>query len=84
MRLNAEERALIEGRRAEKKKLVEHEAQAREALQVASRYARWLRTEGASNSYSSFINSFGYQKPQGREMYRVVTELLAVADTIGS
>lgn len=84
MRLNAEERALIEGRRAEKKKLVAHQAMTIKALQVATRYAIWLKKQGQTNSFSTFINSFGYQETRGREMFRVVSELLKVADIIES
>ena len=61
VRLNAEERALIEGRRAEKKKLVAHQAMTIKTLQVTTRYAIWLKKQGINNSYSTFINRFVFQ-----------------------
>jgi hypothetical protein len=83
VRLDAEERALIERRRADIRQVKENQALALKALKVASNYATWLKKHGQSDSFSTFIDSFGYQEPNGHAMHRVVAELLKVAATIG-
>ncbi len=46
-----------------------------EPLQVAARYADWLRANGRSgSSFSSFIDGFGYDRPDAGKVYQKVIE----------
>jgi hypothetical protein len=83
LRLNAEERALIESRRAAIKQAKANQALTLKALKVASQYAIWLNKHRQSDSFSTFVNSFGYQEPNGHAMHIIVAELLKVAAKTG-
>lgn len=46
-----------------------------EPLQVAARYADWLKANERSGcSFSSFIDGFGYDQPNAGEVYQKVVE----------
>lgn len=48
-------------------------------LRVAHEYEAWLQEEGVSSSFSTFINTFGYQESDGKQLYELVTHVLSAA-----
>ncbi len=41
-----------------------------EPLQVAARYADWLKANGRGTSFSTFVNEFGYQEADATKVYQ--------------
>ncbi|WP_182212395.1 hypothetical protein [Stenotrophomonas acidaminiphila] len=41
-----------------------------EPLQVAARYADWLKANGRGTSFSTFVNEFGYQEADASKVYQ--------------
>ena len=82
MKISPEEARIINERRALKAREKHHEKLKRRALQVALRYQCWLSRKRQGSSYSTFLNSFGYQRSDCSDMFRVVEQIIAAADTI--
>lgn len=77
--LDATEREMIRKHRAEIERIKQNEAFRLKALEVAARYEKWLQAEGEGDSYSTFINSFGYQERDGNEMHEFVQKIRQAA-----
>ena len=45
------------------------------AIRVAAEYEEWLQENGRFDSFSTFINEFGYQKPDGSLMHEYVKRI---------
>lgn len=41
-----------------------------EPLQVAARYANWLKATDRGTSFSTFVNEFGYQEADASKVYQ--------------
>ena len=48
-------------------------------LRVAHEYEIWLQDADVSSSFSTFINTFGYQESDGKQLFELVTRVLAAA-----
>lgn len=82
MHLKDTEIRLINELRAKRAVELKHGKLKRRALQVAYKYECWLTRQGQGDAYSTFVNSFGYQENDSREMHRIVGEIIAAAADI--
>lgn len=82
MGISIEEARIINERRAEKARQMHQAKLMRRALQVALRYQCWLSRKRQGSSYSTFVNAFGYQRSDCRDMFRVVEEIISAASSI--
>lgn len=51
----------------------------RKAIATAYEFSKWSDEEGLSLSFSTFINTFGYQDDDGNQMYAAVERILKAA-----
>lgn len=82
MGVSPSEARMINERRALKARERHHAKLKRRALQIALRYQCWLSRNRQGSSYSTFVNTFGYQRGDCRDMFRAVEQIIAAADTI--
>lgn len=79
MRLTPEERRLIEEKRAKDAAAKAASVFQRNAIATAHAFSKWSARSGDSLTFSTFINSFGYQKDDGNAMYDAVGRILDAA-----
>lgn len=77
--LSPDEVALIRQRRAENSRREQQLEFRLEAIKVAAEYETWLQANKCGDSFSTFINEFGYQEPQGSIMHHYVTRIRKAA-----
>lgn len=79
MKLDEDEIALIERHRAEKKKRKDRDNFALLALKVAAGYEEWLQREQEGDSFSTFVNQYGYQGGDASKLHDVIKAIRAAA-----
>lgn len=79
MELTDEEKQLILQRRAQKRKEEEDRQFQHNALKVASMWLDWSARDGSGLTFSTFVNDFGYEEPDGKEMFSAVERILAAS-----
>jgi hypothetical protein len=79
MKLDDDEIALIERHRAEKRKRIERENFALNALKIAAGYEEWLQREGVGDSFSTFVNEYGYQGEKAGRMHETIKAIRQAA-----
>ena len=79
MQLDDDEIALIERHRTEKRKRVERDSFALVALKIAAGYEEWLQREGLGDSFSTFVNEYGYQGKNAGRMHEAVKAIRQAA-----
>lgn len=81
--LSDDEISLIRGHRAEKTQREAVRAFQRKAIATAHAFDDWSEASGEGLTFSTFINTFGYQDADGRRMYEAVKRILdaALADS---
>ena len=70
-----DEIALIQKYRAEKAQREAARAFQRKAIATAHAFNAWLEASGEGLTFSTFINTFGYQEADGRKMYDTVKRI---------
>lgn len=75
--LTPEEIELVQQRRNEQAQREAAQAFQRKAIATAHAFAEWSATEGAglALSYSTFVDTFGYQGRDGNQMYEAVKRI---------
>lgn len=76
MELTQEERDLILARRAERGEIEAALAFRQKAIKTAMAWLEWSEEEGLCLTFSTFINQFNYQEPDGKEMFKAVGRIL--------
>ncbi len=77
--LSDDEIALIRGHRAQKAQREAGRAFQRKAIATAHAFDDWSEASGESLTFSTFINTFGYQDADGQRMYEAVKRIFAAA-----
>ncbi len=77
--LTTEEIALIQAHRAQRVTRDAARDFQRKALTTAHAFDTWSDNSGQGLTYSTFINTFGYQSDDGRQMYEAVERILDAA-----
>jgi hypothetical protein len=77
--LTPDEIALIQQRRAEQAQRDAAQAFQRKAIATAHAFDDWSATTGEGLTFSTFINTFGYQDEDGKQMYEAVKRILDAA-----
>lgn len=73
--LTNDEIALIQKRRAEKAQREAARAFMRKAIATAHAFDDWSEASGEGLTFSTFINTFGYQDADGEKMYEAVKRI---------
>ena len=71
--------SLIQKHRAEQAEQAARIAFRSKALKTAVAFDQWSEASGEGLTFSTFINTFGYQEHNGRRMYEAVQRILAAA-----
>lgn len=79
MQLDDDEIALVERHRAEKKKRADRDAFVLLTLKVAAGYEEWLQREQQSDSFSTFVNQYGYQCAEASKLHDAIKVIRAAA-----
>ena len=77
--LTNDEIALIQKRRAEKAQREAARAFQRKAIATAHAFDDWSEASGEGLTFSTFINTFGYQDADGQKMYVAVKRIFDAA-----
>ncbi|NHR04396.1 hypothetical protein HA052_04220 [Chromobacterium haemolyticum] len=77
--LTPEEIALIQKRRDEQAARDAARAFQRKAIATAHEFAKWSDEEGLGLTFSTFINTFGYQDDDGTQMFQAVERIVDAA-----
>lgn len=77
--LTASEIALIQRRRAERAQRDAARAFQRQAISTAHAFDDWSDKTGEGLTFSTFINTFGFQGDNGKQMYEAVKRILDAA-----
>jgi hypothetical protein len=77
--LSDEEIALVRRHRDEMAKALAVQKFKSAAIATAKGFDEWSQTSGEGLSFSTFINSFGYQGGDGKQMYEAVSRIFAAA-----
>lgn len=77
--LTPDEIALIQQRRAEQAQRDAAQAFQRKAIATAHAFDDWSATTGEGLTFSTFVNTFGYQDKDGKQMYEAVKRILDAA-----
>lgn len=77
--LSDDEIALIQRHRAEKAQREAARAFQRKAIATAHAFNDWSEASGEGLTFSTFINTFGYQDADGQRMYEAVKRIFAAA-----
>lgn len=76
---SADEIALIQKHRDEKAQRKAAEAFQRKAIATAHAFNEWSAQTDEGLTFSTFVNTFGYQDADGRQMYEAVKRILDAA-----
>lgn len=79
MNLTADEIALIQKRRDEQAQRDADRAFKRKAIAVAAAFEKWSDETGEGLTFSTFIDTFGYQDGDGKKMYEAVKRIQQAA-----
>lgn len=77
--LTPAEIALVQAHRAQRAKDDERRAFQRKAIATAHAFDTWSDGSGEGLTFSTFINTFGYQADDGKQMYEAVERILDAA-----
>ncbi len=77
--LTDDEIALIQKRRAEQAQREAARAFQRKAIATAHAFDDWSEASGEGLTFSTFINTFGYQDADGQKMYVAVKRIFDAA-----
>lgn len=77
--LTSAEIALIEKSRAEDKSRADARIFQQKSITVANQFLQWSLESGYGLTFSTFVNQFDYQDPDGNRMYRAVERILSSA-----
>lgn len=77
--LSDDEIALVQGYRAEKAQREAVRAFQRKAIATAHAFDDWSEASGEGLTFSTFVNTFGYQDADGQRMYEAVKRIFAAA-----
>lgn len=77
--LTPDEIALVQARRAQRARDVERRDFQRKAIATAHAFDTWSDGSGLSLTFSTFINTFGYQADDHKQMYEAVKRILDAA-----
>ena len=77
--LTDDEIALIQKRRAEQAQRESARAFQRKAIATAHAFDDWSEASGNGLTFSTFINTFGYQDTDGQQMYAAVKRIFDAA-----
>lgn len=79
MELTPAEVAVIQKRRAEQAEREAATAFQRKAIATAAAFEVWSAESGEGLTFSTFINTFGYQDGDGKVMFEAVKRIQAAA-----
>lgn len=79
MELTADEIALIEQRREAQARVTAARQFKSKAIATAHEFEVWSEESGEDLTFSTFINSFGYQDDDGNQMYEAVKRIRQAA-----
>jgi len=77
--LTPDEIALIQRRRDEQARLEAAQVFQRKAIATSHAFAEWSSTTGEGLTFSTFINTFGYQDEDGKQMFEAVKRICDAA-----
>jgi len=77
--LSAEEVALVKSHREERALKLAALVFQRKAIATALSFKDWSAESGEGLTFSTFVNSFGYQDGEGRQMFDAVERILNAA-----
>lgn len=80
MMVTEEEKFIIEKAREEKKEKIKKELKKQEMLEIANDYNKWLNENGEVSTFSTFVNSYGYDKENSNIVYRTITNIINAAN----
>lgn len=80
--LSAEEIALVQRHREEIAKAAAARNFKTKAIETALAFDHWTINTGVGLSFSTFINSFGYQDGDGKVMYEAVSRIFEAAQPL--
>ncbi|MBK0062406.1 MULTISPECIES: hypothetical protein [unclassified Acinetobacter] len=81
MELTEDEQRMILERRAEEEHIAKTYEFHTKVLMVASDYLKYLNQEGYGTSFSTFVNSFGYDLKDSSMVYQAVLKIFDVVNT---
>lgn len=73
---------IIEKHRAEKKALEDQQAFIDNALEVANKFRKWSKESGEGLTFSTFVNTFGYQQTDANKMFSALVKIFDVLNEI--
>lgn len=79
LELTPEEIALIQKRRAYQRQCDAEAAFCRKSIATALAWVNWSSSTGYGLTFSTFVNSFGYQDSDQQQMYPRVQQILRAA-----
>lgn len=79
MELTEYEKDMVRKHRDAQAKSAEADAFQFNAVATAHAFMVWSKEAGLALTFSTFVNSFGYQGDDGKQMYEAVTRILEVA-----
>lgn len=79
MEFTDEEKQLILQIRSQKRKEEEDRQFQQSALKVTSMWLDWSARDGSGLTFSTFVNEFGYEEQDGKEMFSAVERILVAA-----
>ncbi len=77
--LTPAERSLIHRHRSEQARRDAAQVFQRKAIATAHAFADWSATTGEGLTFSTFINTYGYQDRDGKQMYEAVNRIFDAA-----
>jgi len=77
--LSSAEVAAIQAMRAEQAALSERAAFQRNAIATAHAFEEWSAETGDGLTFSTFVNTFGYQSSDGKQMFEAVQRIQQAA-----
>lgn len=80
--LDDEEQEIIRKHRQEKARVQRTLDFRLKSINVAGDFEKWMQENGQGNSYSTFVNTYGYQEPDSHLMHDHVSRILKAA-TLG-
>lgn len=79
LQLTESEKKLILNKRKEEAEQAARVAFHKKAIATANDFMNWSEESGDGLTFSTFVNSFNYQDPDGKVMYRAVERILDAA-----
>ncbi|QEY57731.1 hypothetical protein FXF61_00400 [Pseudomonas sp. C27(2019)] len=81
MQLTEAEKELILTHRHQQSREANNRKFALDAIATAHQFSVWSAKTGENLTFSTFINTFGYQEPDGKKMYEIVKRVLELVES---